>query len=199
MRFLEQALTLADELNDGKTGYPIERALDEARSQQFTPGPVGIVPKDNRIVLRANCSDMTFRQYSPRGTRGNKEFVIMPGPFLTFVLGTQVLLVAANDLPRINAEATCRASEKELLNLFGDKSMATYDSCMKSENDSLELIKKDWGSFTATDRQHCIQPKSYMPSYVEWLTCLEMERQVRDLRTKEDQANRSQNTRAPRR
>jgi hypothetical protein len=32
---VEQALTLADELGDGNTGHLIERALDEARSQQF--------------------------------------------------------------------------------------------------------------------------------------------------------------------
>jgi hypothetical protein len=32
---LEAALALADELNDGKSGYLIERALDEARAQQF--------------------------------------------------------------------------------------------------------------------------------------------------------------------
>jgi uncharacterized oligopeptide transporter (OPT) family protein len=31
------ALALADELDDGKTGYLIERALDEARAQQFKP------------------------------------------------------------------------------------------------------------------------------------------------------------------
>jgi hypothetical protein len=35
---LEAALTLADELNDGHTGFLIERALDEARAQQFKPG-----------------------------------------------------------------------------------------------------------------------------------------------------------------
>jgi len=28
---------LADDLEDGQTGYLIERALDEARAQQFTP------------------------------------------------------------------------------------------------------------------------------------------------------------------
>jgi len=28
---------LADDLEDGATGYLIERALDEARSQQFVP------------------------------------------------------------------------------------------------------------------------------------------------------------------
>jgi hypothetical protein len=28
---------IADDLEDGSTGYLIERALDEARSRQFTP------------------------------------------------------------------------------------------------------------------------------------------------------------------
>jgi hypothetical protein len=30
-------LALADELEDGQTGFLIERALDEARSRQFKP------------------------------------------------------------------------------------------------------------------------------------------------------------------
>jgi hypothetical protein len=34
---LEEALTLADEIEDGQTGFLIERALDEARSRQFRP------------------------------------------------------------------------------------------------------------------------------------------------------------------
>jgi hypothetical protein len=38
IRHLEDALTLADDLQDGTTGYLIERALDEARSRQFKPG-----------------------------------------------------------------------------------------------------------------------------------------------------------------
>jgi glutamate mutase epsilon subunit len=37
IRYLEDALALADELQDGHTGYLIERALDEARSRQFKP------------------------------------------------------------------------------------------------------------------------------------------------------------------
>jgi hypothetical protein len=37
IRYLEEAMALADELQDGNTGYLIERALDEARSRQFRP------------------------------------------------------------------------------------------------------------------------------------------------------------------
>ena len=35
IRHLEDALALADEMEDGETGFLIERALDEARSRQF--------------------------------------------------------------------------------------------------------------------------------------------------------------------
>jgi len=35
IRHLEDALALADEIEDGEIGFLIERALDEARSRQF--------------------------------------------------------------------------------------------------------------------------------------------------------------------
>ena len=37
IRQLEDAMAIADELQDGTTGYLIERALKEARAQQFKP------------------------------------------------------------------------------------------------------------------------------------------------------------------
>ena len=37
IKYLEEAMAIADELEDGTTGYLIERALDEARAQQFKP------------------------------------------------------------------------------------------------------------------------------------------------------------------
>jgi hypothetical protein len=35
IKYLEEELAIADELEDGTTGYLIERALDEARAQYF--------------------------------------------------------------------------------------------------------------------------------------------------------------------
>ena len=37
IRHLEDALALADEIEDGQTGFLIERAPDEARSRHFRP------------------------------------------------------------------------------------------------------------------------------------------------------------------
>jgi hypothetical protein len=37
IKHLEDAMAIADELEEGTTGYLIEGALDEARAQQFKP------------------------------------------------------------------------------------------------------------------------------------------------------------------
>jgi hypothetical protein len=37
IKLLETAMVLADDIEDGTTSYLIERALDEARAQAFTP------------------------------------------------------------------------------------------------------------------------------------------------------------------
>ena len=50
---------------------------------------------------------------------------------------------------------------------------------MNSEQRAREGIIKDWTSFSANDRVLCVQTGVYLPSYVEWLTCLEMNRDVR--------------------
>jgi hypothetical protein len=66
--------------------------------------------------------------------------------------------------------------------IFGDATAVTYDGCMSQERTAREQLVKGWASFTAADRQRCANPKQYMPSYVEWLTCFEMEREVRKIR-----------------
>jgi hypothetical protein len=59
---------------------------------------------------------------------------------------------------------------------------------MKSESDARAEIVKNWLNYPAGGRQRCVNTTGYMPSYVEWLTCLEMEQQVNELRKKTPQA-----------
>jgi hypothetical protein len=42
--------------------------------------------------------------------------------------------------------------------------------------------------YPMTAKQLCVQPKIYLPSYVEWLTCLEMDLDVRTMRTEQAKA-----------
>jgi hypothetical protein len=73
---------------------------------------------------------------------------------------------------------------KALIEIFGAETQQTFDACMTSENDARAQIVKNWSSFAAGARQRCVNTTGYMPSYVEWLTCLEMEQQVNEMRKK---------------
>jgi hypothetical protein len=104
-------------------------------------------------------------------------------------------MVAASGPPTVDVQATCRASEKDLVALFGTSVKETTDQCVKQENDARERIKKDWATYSPAAKQLCVQPRVYAPSYVEWLTCLEMSRDVERIRTEEAKA--AQATPAP--
>jgi hypothetical protein len=97
-------------------------------------------------------------------------------------LGLYASAVAAEGLlPGINVEASCRASANAVFQATGDKTVATVENCMSQENAARAQIMRSWDTFSSSDRAQCINPKVYMPSYVEWLTCLETRRDVRGL------------------
>src|SRR5262249_16936713 len=58
-----------------------------------------------------------------------------------------------------------------------------FDQCMKAEQADRETMIKEWPTFSADDRRHCIALASTggVPSYTDLLTCLEMARDVRPL------------------
>ena len=86
---------------------------------------------------------------------------------------------AALGIPTIDIQETCRARAAAL---DPAKSAETYDGCVKSQLSYRDDIAKQWTEFTPADRAVCINPRVYMPSYVEWITCLEMRRDVRNLK-----------------
>src|SRR5262249_28337106 len=89
----------------------------------------------------------------------------------------------ARQVPKVAIETSCKAGEGVLSGLSsGTSARTSYDACMDSEQAAREQMIKDWETFAPADRTRCVQPKSYLPSYVEWLTCLEMERDVRKLK-----------------
>jgi hypothetical protein len=53
---------------------------------------------------------------------------------------------------------------------------------VSDEQAAREKLVEDWASLPARDRAHCVQPAEYQPGYIEWLTCLEMERDFRKIR-----------------
>ena len=80
-------------------------------------------------------------------------------------------------LPKLDIEYACRASEKAVASIVSATS-DVFGSCKADEEAARDELRKNWAAFPASDKARCIKPKEYLPSYVEWLTCLEMVRDV---------------------
>jgi hypothetical protein len=78
---------------------------------------------------------------------------------------------AAQQVPRLNIEATCRA-EKPLV--AGDPN--PYEGCMRDETDAERQLQAMWSSTAAAQRERCGREAQLggSPSYVDMLTCLQM-------------------------
>jgi hypothetical protein len=89
---------------------------------------------------------------------------------------------AQAQVPTVNIQKTCRTAATAMVSLGSPGAGRDEEICLKSENDARERMIKDWSSFEASDRKDCIQPNVYLPSYIEWLTCFEMNKNVREMR-----------------
>ena len=86
-------------------------------------------------------------------------------------------------VPTINIQETCRIAASVMTNLaLGGTGANEVEICLDSENKAREQLIKDWSSFQPADREGCIQTRVYLPSYIEWLTCFEMNKIVREAR-----------------
>jgi hypothetical protein len=102
---------------------------------------------------------------------------------------------AQAEIPTIDIQETCRKAADVMLNLGvgGEGRTGPNDQqiCMESENKARDQINKNWSNYQAADREGCIQTRVYLPSYVEWLTCFEMNKVVRDAREQQGRSMKS--------
>jgi hypothetical protein len=97
------------------------------------------------------------------------------------LLAASTALAKDGGLPKLDMEYACRASERAVSAVITVTS-DIYESCLNDENDARTQLDKSWATFLASDKARCIHPKEYLPGYVEWLTCLEMNMAVREMR-----------------
>jgi len=108
---------------------------------------------------------------------------LLAASLFCLIVGSPVITRAASaNVPTVDIAATCRESEKAITNMFGLNNQQTFDRCMTLESDARAEIDRNWRGYTAGGRQRCVNTMVYLPSYVEWLTCLEMEQHVEALR-----------------
>jgi len=95
--------------------------------------------------------------------------------------GLYAVAAVAQGVPTINIEASCRASTKAVFEALKDKTAATFEHCMEHENAARAQLLKNWNTFPRADISLCVNPKVYMPSYAEWITCLEMRQHLKTI------------------
>jgi hypothetical protein len=101
-------------------------------------------------------------------------------PFAPILVASYLLVAAEPGLPNVDIRKTCEAASSVMADLTtGSTAQHDVDVCLSSEQAAREQIIKDWGKYLPAEKRQCVQPSVYLPSYVEWLTCLEMELSVR--------------------
>jgi hypothetical protein len=102
----------------------------------------------------------------------------------------------SDDIPTLDVNPVCHgiASQSEL---EAGLQRTNFEQCVKSEQDTLEQLKKEWSTFTTGDKSSCVAlaKTGGEPSYTELVTCMEMARDVRKLH--EDQQKGSDTSSAP--
>jgi hypothetical protein len=91
----------------------------------------------------------------------------------TLLLGSQLSLNAANNVPKLDVAPTCRMESSQI--------ETDAQSCMKDEQDARGQLVRQWTQFHNADKDTCVglTETGGSSSYVELLTCLEMASEAR--------------------
>ena len=112
--------------------------------------------------------------------------IIFQAAIALTALLTSSLGVPADDVAVLDIHPICRGIAMQAANPTekGGPDL-TFGECVKSEQSVRDEIAKVWSSFAPADKGHCVRlaTQGGEPSYTELITCLEMARDVRKLRT----------------
>ena len=102
-------------------------------------------------------------------------------PFVPAALGLHLVIAAPGaDVPKVDIRKTCEIGASAMVQLTPDSTAKRdVDVCLNSEQSARDQILKNWSGYSSGEKAQCIQPSVYLPSYIEWLTCLEMESELR--------------------
>ncbi|HZC55909.1 MAG TPA: hypothetical protein VE396_07655 [Xanthobacteraceae bacterium] len=91
----------------------------------------------------------------------------------------------SDEIPVLNVQPLCKGivSQSDTPLETGTRSV-TLQECLDAEQVDRESIRKEWSTFDADDRRHCIAEATMggESSYTDLLTCLEMARDVRKMK-----------------
>ena len=104
----------------------------------------------------------------------------LAGSMIGATMTASVALVAFDTVPNFNVEPSCRAAAQQA-------SSPDYVSvCRSTEQRARDQMQQQWPQLNAADKAQCVPAATVggNPTYTELLTCLEMARDLRQLRSK---------------
>jgi len=84
--------------------------------------------------------------------------------------------------PTVDIQKTCREDTDALRTAQGGQVGQDVDVCLSDERDAQQQLVKEWASYPTLAKSQCVQSSEYLPGYVEWLACIQMTRDVLQLR-----------------
>ena len=105
--------------------------------------------------------------------------------FPAYFLMISIFPAKSDEIPTLDVMPLCRGiiSQGDAPLQAGDRAV-TMEECLKAEQHGSRNNKKEWPQFSALDKQHCVAEAKMggESSYTELLTCLEMARDVRQMK-----------------
>ncbi len=97
---------------------------------------------------------------------------------LPILVASAHLLLVSDTVPQLNITPSCQAAAKAAVTLN-----RSVESCVRSENEARDKLQQEWSQYTDEQQGHCVRLSSLggSPSYIELLTCLEIDKQSKTL------------------
>ena len=109
------------------------------------------------------------------------------GHIVAVILITMIppLSARSDDIPTLDVRPVCRGIASQSADPLAAGLKATFEECVKSEQGVREQLKQAWPTFSEADKKHCVTlaKTGGEASNTELLTCLEMSRDARALRS----------------
>ena len=137
-------------------------------------------PGQNRVA-QSKCFDINLAARTA-GSHARQRLSVpplddrAPAPKLSGTHGADNI---ASGVPTLNAEASCHPAENLAV-------AENANLCLSVESKARDQLAQRWAEFPSSDRSHCVRYSSASGggTYTDLLTCLESERDVRNLNIK---------------
>jgi hypothetical protein len=98
---------------------------------------------------------------------------------------TGVLSARSDEIPTLDVRPVCHGIASQGADPLDVGIQTSFQQCVQSEQQVREQLKKEWSTFSAANKQHCVALATIggESSFTELITCLEMARDVRLIRS----------------